>query len=172
MVEMLQKKAIITNDKRVNSVEVRSQYLKIRNLPQKEKRIGSINSKPYVFFCILLLISFYFIRRQVYLLGVLIQVISIYNLCFTHNEKLVEFYRGYVVFYHINEHKDDCFLLFWEDVAGWYFTNGGHGYDAICVELRNQKQVTLRCVERWKIARYFKRCTALKQDAISHIRQL
>lgn len=153
-------------------MDVRSKILKIRNLPQGDKRIGSINAKPYAFFVVVLLTGILSVMKEHYLFGSIFIIVSLYNLCFTQNEKLAEFYADYAVFYHINDHKDECFLLFWEDVEGWQCMRRHSGYDMIEITMHNQKSVSLRCVDKHKIDRYLKRFTHSQKEKLSRSRLL
>ncbi len=153
-------------------MEVRSKVLKIRNLPQGNKRIGSINAKPYAFFVVTLIAGILLVMKQSHLIGSIGIILSLYQLCFTQNEKLAEFYVDYAVFYHINDHKDECFLLFWEEVEDWQCICKHSGYDRIEITLNNQKNVSLRCVDQHKINRYLKRFTHIQKEALSRSKLL
>lgn len=157
-VEKLKKRYIITIDKKVTNLIVRSKNLKIRNLPKGHKMIDSVNSKPFVFFSFCLVIGvLLIILCQSYLIGGILTVLSLYNFFCIKNEKLMEFYDEFVVFYHINSYKDECFLLFWEDIESWKITHTKKDYDEILLRLKNGKTVCLKCVSKHKVQRYFKR---------------
>lgn len=138
-------------------MDVRSQLLKIRNLPQGHKLIDHVNAKPYLVFCILGGIGILFVLREKYMiLGILLLFIALYSFIFVKNERLIEFYDDYCVFYRTNANKDECFLLFWNDISAWEI-HTGYEYDELSVTLKNQKKITLRCVCKHKLNRYFKR---------------
>lgn len=157
-VEKMKKRDIITIDRKVKSLNVRSKNLKIRNLPKGQKRLDCINSKPFAFFGLCFLVGLILIvLSQSYLIGGLLVVISAYNFFFIRNEVLVEFYEDHAVFYHHNAYKDECFLLFWEDVHSWQIKRTKKDYDELLLVLKNHRKVTLKCVSKHKIQRYFKR---------------
>lgn len=152
----------------VTDLSVRSKNLKIRNLPKGHKIIDCVNSKPFVFFSICLVMGLLLVLiAQSYLIGGILVVLSLYNFFCIKNEKLVEFYDEFVVFYHISSYKDECYLLFWEDIESWKIIHTKRDYDELILHLKNGKKVTLKCVSKHKLQRYFKRYTKqLDQESI------
>ena len=166
-VEKMEKRYIITIDRKVKALNVRSKNLKIRNLPKGKKRIDCINSKPFAFFGLCLVMGIILITLcQSYLIGGLFIIVSIYNFFFIKNEVLVEFYEDHAVFYHTTSYKDECYLLFWEDVASWEIHHAKSDYDELTLTLKNDKKVTLKCVSKHKIQRYLKRYVAVRQEKV------
>ncbi len=90
------------------------------------------------------------------ILGIVFLFGSVYSFLFIKNERLVEFYDDYCVFYRTNAYRDECFLLFWNDILAWEIESGSE-YDTLIVTLRNQKRICLKCVSRHKLIRYLKR---------------
>lgn len=145
-------------------MDVRSQSIKIRNLPQGHKRIGCINAKPYLLFGTIGMIGILLLLREKYMiLGVLLLLSSLYCFLFIKNERLVEFYDEYCVFYRMNTYRDECFLLFWNEIDDWKIQQGSE-YDTLIITLRNQKKVHLKCVSRHKLIRYLKKNVNQKQQ--------
>lgn len=138
-------------------MDIRSQPLKIRNLPQGHKIIDHINAKPYLVFSVLGTVGILLVLWEKYMiLGILLLLIALYCFIFIKNERLIEFYDDYCVFYRINAYKDECFLLIWNDIASWEI-HSGNEYDELTVILKNQKKITLKCVGKHKLTRYLHR---------------
>lgn len=138
-------------------VDVRSKLLKIRNIPQGHKLIDCINTKPYFVFSVLGSIGLLLVLREKYMiLGILLVFVAVYSFLFIKNERLIEFYDDYCVFYRMNANKDECFLLFWNDISAWEIHPGSE-YDELSVTLRDQRKIVLKCVCKHKLTRYFKR---------------
>lgn len=138
-------------------MDVRSQSIKIRNLPQGHKCIACINAKPYLLFAIIGIIGLLLLLKEKYMiLGIVFLFGSVYSFLFIKNERLVKFYDDYCVFYRTNAYRDECFLLFWNDILAWEIESGSE-YDTLIVTLRNQKRICLKCVSRHKLIRYLKR---------------
>lgn len=149
---------------------VRSKMLKIRNLPKEHRRLGVINSKPVVLFVVLLGVGIVLVAmKQNFLIGIILITLSLYNMLFIRGDHLVEFYDDYVVFYHINANKDECYLVFWEDIAAWQIQRNGMNYDELVIGLKNHQTIRFQCVSKMKLERYFKRCVnnVKKEDVIT-----
>lgn len=138
-------------------LNIRSKNLKIRNLPKGHKRLSQINSKPYLFLCLFLILGILLFIIKNYILSVLFLVLFIYNFCFVKNEVLAEFYDDYVIFYQIGKHKDECYLLFWDDVDTWKYVRTKKDYDELQLTLKDHKKVAIPCIGKHKTLRYFKR---------------
>lgn len=144
-------------------MNVRSKIIKIRNLPQGDRRIACINSKPFALLFALLIGGILLICTHNDLLGIIAVVFSLYYLCFTKNEKLAEFYENYAVFYHINDQKDACYLLYWCDIQTWQCHAHLNDYDEIEIAFHNEQRISLRCIGKHKIKRYFKRFVSVEK---------
>lgn len=138
-------------------MNIRSKNLKIRNLPKGNQRLDQINSKPYLFLGLFLVMGTALLLCKSYLLGSMFIILFFYNFCFVKNDILIEFYNEYAVFYHYNNHKDECFLLFWQDIAKWQYVHTKKDYDEIEVWLKNGRQVCIKCISQHKTLKYFKR---------------
>ena len=116
----------------MSNVNVKSKVLKIRNLPTDGRKIDQINAKPYLVIAVFLFIGIALLFTRVYLIGIVITFLFLYCLLFVKDVVLIEFYETYAVFY-LNNGKEECFLLFWQDVAKWSITQkGGKILSAVC----------------------------------------
>lgn len=136
-------------------MNVKSKCLKIRNLPSDGEYLGHINSKPYAFIIIGILIGAALLATSFYLVGIVLCLVFLYCLVFVKNIKLVEFYKDYVVFF-LNNGNDECFLIFWQDVASWEMESHVNDLDILHIHLKNGKDVSLKCLSRKKIETYFR----------------
>ena len=127
-------------------MSVRSKMLKIRNLPKGHRRLGSINTKPIDLFIAVLAFGVVLIAVKSLFIGTFLIAFSLYNILFIRGDCLAEFYDDFVVFYHVNSHKDECYLL----------KNRKH-YDELIIGLKNNTIVRFPCVSKIKLARYFRR---------------
>lgn len=154
-------------------MNIRSRNLKIRNLPKGNKRIDRINSKPYLFLGLFLVMGAALILCRSYLLGSMFVILFLYNFCFVKNDILIEFYDEYAVFYHYDNRKDECFILFWQDVAKWQYVHTKRDYDEIEVWLKNGRQVTIKCISQHKTLKFFKHyaCEHAPKEAVRSTHQ-
>lgn len=144
-------------------MNVRSKRLKTRNLPQNNKRIDRVNSKPYVFIVLSLCAGCVMIYKNHYFIGSLISVLFLYNLVCIKNKIIMEFYPDYVVFYAEHE-KDECFILFWEDVESWSYHIGKNDLDTVNVTLKDQSAICFKSLSKRKTMRHFKKYASSKQN--------
>ena len=73
----------------------------------------------------------------------------------------MEFFDRYALFY-MNNGKDECFVLFWEDVDHWEFSKCKNDLDSLTITLKNHQSVSIKCVSRKKIEKYLTECTTQK----------
>lgn len=135
-------------------MNVKSKILKIRNLPTDGKKIDQINAKPYLFIIVCLIAGISLMCTNLYLIGIIITFMFLYYLLFVKDVVLIEFYDQYAVFY-LNNGKDECFLLFWEDVQRWSITSNRNDLDLLNIVLRNNECIALKCLSRKKVEKYF-----------------
>lgn len=146
-------------------MDVRSQAIKIRNLPQGHKRIDCINAKPYLFFGMIGMIGVLLVLMERYMIiGILLLLAALYCFLFIKNERLIEFYDEYCVFYRVNNNKDECFLLFWNDIIDWKIKSKNE-CDILTVTLRNHKKADFKCVSKHKLIRYLKQNVNQQQES-------
>lgn len=137
-------------------MNVKSKILKIRNLPTDGKKIDQINAKPYSFIIVCLIAGISLMCTSLYLIGFIITFLFLYYLLFVKDVVLIEFYDQYAVFY-LNNGKEECFLLFWEDVLRWSITSNRNDLDLLNIVLRNNECIALKCLSRKKVEKYFLR---------------
>ena len=135
-------------------MNVKSKCLKIRNIPTDGEFLGRINSKPYLFIIVAILIGLALLTTDFYMVGILLCLVFLYCLIFVKNLKLIEFYKEYAVFF-LNNGNDECFLLFWQDVSSWNIESHVNDLDILHIQLKNGEEIALKCLSRKKIRKYF-----------------
>ncbi len=143
-------------------MHVRSNVLKTRNLPQSSKKLDVVNSKPYLFIILLFIIGILFIVYDFLLIGIAITLIFGYNLLFIRNVVVTEFFEDYAVFY-MDKNREECFLLFWNDILSWSYVKTKQDFDRIEVVLKNNQKVSFKCLSKNKILKNFKKHVASLQ---------
>ena len=150
---------IIFLDKKVRLVNVRSKILKIRNLPVDGKKLGQIKAKPYGFILLFLLLGIAMTFTRFYIFGFIIAAVFLFYLVGVKDMLLVEFYDRYAVFY-LNNGLDECFLLFWDDIEHWEIVSSRRDLDVLNITLKNHQTISLKCLGKKKIERYFHQCVS------------
>ncbi|MEG0423542.1 MAG: hypothetical protein RSA96_01635 [Erysipelotrichaceae bacterium] len=136
-------------------MEMKSKNLKVRNLPQDKEPVDKINSKPYAFIVVFLLMGTYMIITKYYFLGILIVAVFLYNLFFIKNRVNTEFYDDYVVFYNEND-KEECFILFYDEIREWKYIRGRFDVDTLEVTFRDGKRIKFKSLSKGKMLKHFR----------------
>ena len=126
-------------------------------------KIGQVNAKPYLFIIFCLCMGICLLYTSYYLLGVMIVMLFAFNLLFVRDMVLAEFYDEYVVFY-LDQNKDECYLLFWEDIEQWHITKHKRTLDTLDIILKNQKSISFKCLHKRKIEKFFETYVASLQS--------
>lgn len=136
-------------------MKIRSRVLKIRNLPQDEKRIEVVSSKPYAFLIIGIILGIYLLLGKYYLVGIIMIPFFLWNLFVVKNEILVAFYDSYVFFY-LQQSKDECFVCFYADIKSYEIVKKRNSLDEIVITFLNDEQKRIPCVNMGKVRKQFK----------------
>lgn len=115
---------------------MKSQVIKIRNLPQDPKFYEKIvNVKPIGLLLLLLLIGALLCVFKPYLIviGLSMCALSIFALIVMPDKELCRFTKDFLVLY--NRHKrDECYLCYWDEVVSWHY-EWDKKYDALVVDM-------------------------------------
>ncbi len=135
-------------------MNIRSKVLKNRNIPSSGNLLGKVCSKPYGIIIIGIMMGTILLSNEHYISGIVILFLFSYYLFFVRNLKLIEFYDQYAVFY-LHNGKDECYVLFWEDIESWMILSKWNDTDKLKVVLKNHEIITLNCIGKKKIKKYF-----------------
>lgn len=136
-------------------MRMKSKKLKRWNLPAYGEKLDCVKSKPYSILIMIVLIGLALISIDQKVIGIAIIVLACYQIGFANNQVLCEFYDHYVVFYKTQE-PDECFILFWQDVAKWQYRCGWM-QDELHVILKDGTTMDFCSLSRRKIERYFRK---------------
>ncbi len=135
-------------------VELKSKKLKVRNLPERDYKLGDIQSKPYGFIIFFLLLGIYIAYRSNLLFGILLIGIFLYYLLVNKNQVMTEFYEDFVVFYNERD-PQECYIVFWDEIASWTYERGRFDTDRVHVSLKNGEKIVFRSLSPMKMKKYF-----------------
>lgn len=145
-------------------MQMKSKMLKKWNLPSYGKKLDQITSKPYLFLLLLALCGVVLFLWGHAVIGVVVVVTAGYQFCVGQNLILCEFYDQYAVFYP-EAGSDECFLLFWEDVAGWQYQSGWM-HDTLKILLKDGNSVEFASLCRRKMEHYFRQCAHIEPSPV------
>lgn len=140
---------------------LKSKKLNIKNVPKGNNAVSKIYLRPNTLFQFLLFFSIVLILRDNTIVGLGLIGFSCYNLLFTKNKYVVEFYETYVLF-HLENFDDEVYLLFYNEIESWSYINNNKGIDQIKVRLQGGKELAFNSYERRKMKKYMERYTKQK----------
>ena len=114
---------------------MRSQVIRIRNLPADQTVRHSVHVKPTVLMVIFLLagIVMMFMRPYLTVAAMMMILLAIFSLTVMPDRKLVEFTDDYLILYNQSD-KTRCFIVYWEDVVNWKY-EWHPSYDQLVITL-------------------------------------
>ena len=80
-------------------------------------------------------------------------------------------YEEYAVYYYEQE-KDECFILFWEDIASWIYYPKMNDLDLIEIELKDHARICFKCLSKHKTMQYFQMFAPNKEKTKAKVRIL
>ena len=101
---------------------MKSQKIRIRNLPQDRKIYHKIQLKPITAIFLLLVLGFFVMFMKSYLIyiGLLIILIAVFALFVMPDKILCEFTDDYLVLYNDRD-KERCNMVYYEDIVSWQY---------------------------------------------------
>lgn len=140
---------------------VKSKSLKRRNLPKGNNALAKINLRPNLLFQIILASAVILMIQNNLIIGLGLLGFSGYNLFFTKNKYVVEFYDEYVVF-QLDNFEDEVYIVFYSEIESWQYHQLNKGIDSVEVQLVNLDKLTFNSYDRRNMKRYMKKFTKLK----------
>lgn len=117
-------------------VFMKSQVIRIRNIPKKPRDYEKIiNVKPLLLLIIVLiagaLITFF--KPYLAVLGVSLMVLSLFCLTVMPDKDLIRFAKTYMILF--NRHnRDECMMIYYDEVVSWHY-EWYKNYDQVVIEL-------------------------------------
>ncbi|MBR2991067.1 MAG: hypothetical protein IKF51_06360 [Solobacterium sp.] len=101
---------------------MRSQQIKVINLPETKESLPAVRVKPIFFLCLFMALGFYLIFSDSDLTaaGVMLLIMPVFALFVLPDRTLVEFSPKYMVMYNSRD-REMCTLIYWEDIVSWQY---------------------------------------------------
>lgn len=139
--------------------KIKSTRLKCRNLPYDIEPLDQINAKPLVALsCLIALGILLLFRQSLFFLGLFAIGVGIHGIFFAKDSILVEFNDQFAVFY-MDDKREDCYVLYWEDVVQYEFIQKAFDTDQLSVELKDGQHVMFKVLNKRILQRNFKKYT-------------
>ncbi len=136
--------------------KIRSNHLKCRNLPYDYEVVDQIDSKPVIGLAALAIIGFFTLGSQYFMIGAVLIFMSFYGFINMKNDTLVVFTDSFVIFY-LDNHKEDCYLIYWDEIMDYRYINKPFETDLIEITLINGKKIQFKSVSKPILMRNFKK---------------
>ena len=101
---------------------MRSQVIRIRNLPADVTVRHSVHVKPTILMVVFLLVGVMILFMKPYLLMAAMTMIllALFSLFIMPDRKLCDFTDDYLVLYNQSD-RSRCYMVFWDDIVSWHY---------------------------------------------------
>lgn len=102
---------------------MKSQYIKIRNVPEEiRNKSVAIHVKPWVLLDLCLAVSIALLIIRSYMAGVVLPIIilTVFALVVMPDRILVQFTPEYLIMYN-KEDRTECTLIYWDEIVSWKY---------------------------------------------------
>lgn len=101
---------------------MRSQTIRIRNLPKTNETLHQVRIKPIMLLVFLAIggVAFILLKPEIYFVGILLLLFGLFGLLVMPDKVLCEFSDEYMVLYNLNE-KSRCNIIYYEDIVSWRY---------------------------------------------------
>ncbi len=101
---------------------MKSQTIKIRNLPTTSKTIYTVCVKPKGILIFLMFLGLVVSFRSSYYSSTLVCLVMIpmFALCFMPDRELVRFTTDYLIMFN-TRNRDQCSIIYWDEIVNWQY---------------------------------------------------
>ena len=101
---------------------MRSQVIRIRNLPRDRVVSKRINVKPNLFLGLLIAAGVVILVARLYysIVGLSMVILGLFAMIVMPDHVLCEFTQDYMILYNLPE-KNRCSLVYYEDIVSWHY---------------------------------------------------
>ena len=132
---------------------MRSQTIKVRNLPQWEVQPRTVHVKPVLALMFMGVAGIALLFVPAFAgLGVILIIISIFSLLIMPDRILIQFTPDYLV---LSNHRDaeTCTIIYWDDIVNWQYEYHP-SVDKLLINLVNGTSESIEMYSRRAVARY------------------
>jgi hypothetical protein len=142
---------------------MRSQTIKIRNIPDVPPVQKTVSVKPSGLIALFLTLgmAFLFLRTYMALAGLFLIMMATFALVIMPDRKLAEFTLDYLILYNCKA-RDECRLLYWDEIVAWqyeYHTS----YDRMEISMVDGSTEAIEMFSRRSVAPWMEKFAAGKE---------
>lgn len=135
---------------------MKSQVIKIRNIPSFPLAVQTISLKPTLFLIVLAIVGFMMIALypMYSYFGATLIAIAIFALVMIPDKKIMEVTTKYLILYNCKD-RESCRLVFWDEILYWQYISKSD-CDELRIELVNHEIEKVQAFSRKKFTKYMK----------------
>ena len=101
---------------------MKSQVIKVRNLPFDMVPLQTLRVKPIGLLAVMLILGIYilFFQPMMRMMGIILCMIAPFALVALPDRHLIHVYRDCMVLFNQRDHSS-CMLIYWDDVVNWQY---------------------------------------------------
>lgn len=136
---------------------MRSQYIKIRNIPEEvRKNAYTVRVKPWWLLIILFVLGIILVAARSYTIGIAlpIMILTLFCLLGMPDRILMQFMPDYVLLYNCHN-RDECALIYYSEVVSWQYEYH-RSSDLVVLNLVDGTSQSVDMYGRYAVSRYMK----------------
>lgn len=141
---------------------MKSQVIKVRNLPKLESQPYTVHVKPVLALTLMGFAGIAMLLTPVLAgAGVVLILISVFSLLMMPDRFLIQFTPEFLILYNHRE-ANICTIVYWEDIVTWQYEYH-KGVDVLVLSLIDGSTQTIELYSKRSIARYMNQYAAGKE---------
>ncbi|MBP3891813.1 MAG: hypothetical protein J6D29_06535 [Solobacterium sp.] len=132
---------------------MKSQVIKVKNIPAQEDKSASIRVKPMLALFLLMIFGIYSLVRNPYMLtaSLMMIMISLFALLLLPDRKLADFYPDFLVLYNDRD-RSSCALIYWDEIVQWQY-EWHASYDLLVIHLVDGSSQQVEMYSKYRVAK-------------------
>lgn len=133
---------------------MRSQEIKIRNLPILDTKPYSLRVKPVQILLLIIAVGIYLALQKtgVASTGTVLIILGLFALVLMPDRTLAQFLPAYMILYD-NRMRDSCMLIYWDEIVSWSY-EWHPGCDLLVITLVDGSTRTADMYSKRSVAKY------------------
>ncbi len=142
---------------------MKSQVIKIRNLPVQEKKPKAVRVKPtgLLLFCAGAGLAMAIANTAAAATGLVLCVTAMFGITMLPDKKLVEFTPDFLIMYNLRD-NDSCTIIYWDEIVQWEY-DSHQAYDEMVVYLTDGSTQSQDLFGKYTIIRQMNQYAAGKE---------
>lgn len=147
-------------------MDMKSQMIKIRNLPSFPVVIDSISVKPILTLVLAIFAGILIIVVYPYLsyIGATLVAMATFSMLIMPDRKFMEITSDYAILYNCKD-ESYCKIVYWDEILSWQY-HWHNDYDELIIELCDHSIEKISAYSRRRFTKYFKLYASGKEKKV------